>query len=54
MPSSFNWGDVKEKRAFQVCILLPCWLRLRPIKVRKVWTSGTKGIGRGVRGAFIR
>lgn len=31
--------------------LLACLDMPRPIKVRKVWTSGTNGVGEGTRGA---
>lgn len=54
MPSSRSCDDVKEKSAFQLGIFEACWLRLRPISVRNVCTSGTKGVGRGAFGAVTR
>lgn len=41
---------MREKRDVQVGILAECWERLRPIKVRKVEGSGTKGVGWGIVG----
>lgn len=49
-PSSRSSAEVKEKRAFQLGIFEACWLRLRPISVRNVCTSGTNGVGRGALG----
>lgn len=53
MPSSRSWGDVREKRASQVGNLAVCELRPRPMSVRKVLTSGTKGVGDGIIGALL-
>lgn len=53
MPNSFNWGDVKEKRASQVGNLAACWLMPRPMRVRKVLTSGTNGVGDGMYGVLL-
>jgi hypothetical protein len=39
------------KRAFQEGILEACWLRLRPMRVRNVCVSGTKGVGGGIEAA---
>ena len=48
MPSSRNCSEVCVKSARQDVILEACWLRPRPISVRNVWTSGTKGVGGGM------
>lgn len=47
MPSSFSCVEVSEKRAFQSGILALCEESLRPMRLRKVFTSGTKGVGDG-------
>lgn len=47
-PRSRNWPEVREKREGQLGILAACWERLRPIRVRKVGGSGTKGVGEGI------
>lgn len=38
------------KREGQLGILAACWDRLRPIRVRNVGASGTKGMGEGIGG----
>lgn len=48
MPNSLSSGEVREKRAFHEGNLLAYLLRPRPIRVRKVGTSGTKGTGLGI------
>lgn len=40
------------KRASQEVILDECLDISRPIRVRKVWTSGTKGVGEGTVGTL--
>ena len=47
-PRSRSWPEVREKREGQLGILAACWERLRPIRVRKVGGSGTKGVGDGI------
>lgn len=51
MPSSLSSGDVSENSASQEGNLLACLLRPRPMSVRNVSTSGTKGRGSGIVGA---
>lgn len=51
MPSSLIWSDDKENRASHVGNLETCWLSPRPITVKKVWTSGTNGVGDGTAGS---
>lgn len=51
-PSSRNCSDVRENRASHVGNLFAYCLRSRPIKVRKVSTSGTKGMVAGTSGSF--
>ena len=41
---------MRLKRASQVGILEACWESCRPIRVRKVGGSGTKGVGGGIGG----
>lgn len=53
MPSSLSCGEVREKRASHEGNLLAYLLRPRPIRVRKVGTSGTKGRGWGIGGAGL-
>lgn len=53
MPASRSWSEVSENRASQVGILALCCDMLRPIRVRKVWGSGTKGVGRGIRAGVM-
>lgn len=50
MPSSRSCSDERENSASHVGNLETCWLRPRPMTVRKVWTSGMKGVGRGISG----
>jgi hypothetical protein len=40
--------EVRVKRAFQEGILEVCWESWRPMSLRKVSTSGTKGVGGGI------
>lgn len=47
MPSSFSSGEVSVKSLSQDSIFAACADRPRPMRVRKVETSGTKGVGRG-------
>ena len=47
-PRSRSWPEVREKREGQLGILAACWERLRPMRVRKVGGSGTKGVGEGI------
>lgn len=50
MPRFLSCGEVRVKRASQEGIL-EAWVEsLRPIKVRKVVVSGTKGVGLGTGG----
>ena len=49
-PRSRSWPEVREKREGQLGILAACWERLRPIRVRNVGGSGTKGVGEGIGG----
>ena len=49
-PSSRSWGPVREKRECQVGNLAVWRVRSRPIRVRKVGGSGTKGVGGGIGG----
>lgn len=53
MPRSLSWSEVKENKAFQDGIFDACWLRLRPMRVRNVCVSGTKGVGRGIGAALM-
>ncbi len=52
-PRSRSWPEVREKRDGQLGILAACWERLRPIRVRKVDGSGTKGVGGGIGGWVV-
>lgn len=54
MPRSFSWGEVRLKRASQDVNLLACFERSRPMSVRKVDASGTKGVGEGIEGGGMR
>lgn len=54
MPSSLSCAEVREKSAFHDGIFDACWLKLRPIRVRKVCASGTNGVGRGIRIGLTR
>lgn len=45
---------MRLKRADQDGILEACWLSLRPISVRNVGASGTKGVGWGGGGGIRR
>ncbi len=54
MPSSLSCAELRIKSAFHEGIFDACWLRFRPIKVRKVGTLGTNGVGRGTRTALAR
>jgi len=47
MPSSLSCGEESVKRSFQEEILEACCESERPIRVRKVGTSGTNGVGSG-------
>lgn len=51
MPSSLSSGDVSENSASHDGNLLACLERPRPIRVRKVVTSGTNGRVAGIEGA---
>lgn len=51
MPAFLSCSDDKVKRASQEGILELWADMLRPIRVRNVLTSGTKGVGGGMRGA---
>lgn len=51
MPSSLSSSDVREKSDCHDGNLLACLLRPRPMSVRNVSTSGTKGRGSGIGGA---
>ena len=51
-PSSRSCSDERENRASHVGNLLACCRSPRPIRVRKVSTSGTKGMGAGISGSF--
>jgi hypothetical protein len=53
MPSSLSWSEDREKRASQVGNFEACALRPRPIRVRKVGTSGQKGVGSGISGRVV-
>ena len=44
---------MREKREGQLGILAECWERLRPIRVRNVGGSGTKGVGEGMGGLLV-
>lgn len=48
MPNSLSSDDVAEKRFSHDENLDACLLRPRPMRVRKVGTSGTKGQGLGI------
>jgi hypothetical protein len=48
MPSSRSWALERLKRASQEGILEACLERSRPMRVRKVVASGTKGVGEGI------
>lgn len=48
MPRSLSCGEVRLKRASQDGILLAWVERPRPMSVRKVVASGTKGVGLGI------
>jgi hypothetical protein len=52
MPSSLSCAEERENSAFHEGIFDACWLKLRPMTVRKVCMSGTNGVGRGIRVAF--
>lgn len=54
MPRFLSCGDVRVKSAFQSGILEAWEDSLRPMRVRKVSTSGTNGVGEGTGGAGIR
>lgn len=54
MPSSASSDEVRVNSASQVAILVACWLRSRPISVRKVSTLGTKDVGSGTWGGLER
>lgn len=45
---------MREKRDCQVGILAACCERLRPMSLRKVEASGTKGVGWGIGGCEVR
>lgn len=47
-PSSRSWSEVRLKRASQVGNFEAWERRPRPITVRKVCTSGMKGVGEGI------
>lgn len=48
MPSSLSSGDVRENSDSHEGNLDACLLRPRPMRVRKVVTSGTNGRGDGI------
>lgn len=50
MPSSRSWDESSEKSASQLGNLEAWELSPRPISVRKVGTSGQKGMGDGISG----
>ena len=45
--------EEREKRDCQVGILPECCERLRPMSLRKVEASGTKGVGWGIGGGEV-
>ena len=51
MPISFSCGDDSVKSSSQVENLEECFESSRPMSVRKVLVSGTKGVGSGTRPA---
>lgn len=53
MPSSLSCTEVRLKSADQDGILEACCERERPMSVRKVVASGTKGVGGGGGGGMI-
>jgi hypothetical protein len=48
IPSSFSCAEVRVNKAFQEGILEACWLKLRPMRLRKVCVLGTNGVGLGI------
>lgn len=51
MPISRSSAELRVKSFSQEGILLANLDMSRPISVRKVWTSGTNGVGEGTAGA---
>ena len=47
-PSSLSWFEDREKRASQEVNLEVCFESCRPMRVRNVAGSGTKGVGEGI------